>query len=68
MSDEPNSMGKDVVNFPTNVVKSIFRNPLPSSDRGRAATSFTNFFLHVQPVRGKPPGIAAHLHDGPGAD
>jgi quinol-cytochrome oxidoreductase complex cytochrome b subunit len=30
---------------------SIFRNPLPSSDRGRAATSFSNFFLHIQPVR-----------------
>ena len=51
MSDEVNSKWKDVVNFPTNVVKSIFRNPLPSSDRGRAATSFTNFFLHVQPVK-----------------
>ncbi len=51
MSDEANSKWKDVVNFPTNVVKSIFRNPLPSSDRGRAATSFTNFFLHIQPVR-----------------
>jgi len=51
MSDEANSKGKDLMNFPTNVVKSIFRNPLPSSDRGRAATSFTNFFLHIQPVR-----------------
>ena len=51
MSDEANSKWKNVVNFPTNVVKSIFRNPLPSSDRGRAATSFTNFFLHIQPVR-----------------
>jgi len=51
MSDEVNSKWKNVMNFPTNVVKSIFRNPLPSSDRGRAATSFTNFFLHIQPVR-----------------
>jgi quinol-cytochrome oxidoreductase complex cytochrome b subunit len=51
MSNEPNSKGKDLMSFPTNVVKSIFRNPLPSSDRGRAATSFTNFFLHIQPVR-----------------
>ena len=51
MSDEANSKWKDVMSFPTNVVKSIFRNPLPSSDRGRAATSFTNFFLHIQPVR-----------------
>ena len=43
--------GRLVMDFPRNVWKSIFRNPLPSSDRGRAATSFTNFFLHIQPVR-----------------
>jgi len=51
MSNESKSSWKSVVDFPANVVKSIFRNPLPSSDRGRAATSFTNFFLHIQPVR-----------------
>ena len=51
MSKEAKSKGKILVDFPTNVVKYIFRNPLPSSDRGRAATSFTNFFLHIQPVR-----------------
>jgi quinol-cytochrome oxidoreductase complex cytochrome b subunit len=39
------------MDFPRNVWKSVFRNPLPSSDRGKAATSFTNFFLHIQPVR-----------------
>jgi quinol-cytochrome oxidoreductase complex cytochrome b subunit len=39
------------MDFPANVRKSIFRNPLPSSDRGRAATSFSNLFLHIQPVR-----------------
>jgi len=50
MSDEK-SMGKALVDLPANVARSIFRNPLPSSDRGRAATSFTNFFLHIQPVR-----------------
>ena len=44
-------MGKSLVELPANVTRSIFRNPLPSSDRGRAATSFTNFFLHIQPVR-----------------
>jgi len=44
-------MWKDVVDLPANVARSIFRNPLPSSDRGRAATSFTNLFLHIQPVR-----------------
>jgi len=51
MSKEAESKGSSVVDLPGNVWKSIFRNPLPSSDRGRAATSFTNFFLHVQPVR-----------------
>lgn len=51
MSKERNSMGKSVMELPANVVRSVFRNPLPSSDRGRAATSFTNFFLHIQPVR-----------------
>ena len=51
MSTETKSKVKDLVELPANVVESIFRNPLPSSDRGRAATSFTNFFLHIQPVR-----------------
>jgi quinol-cytochrome oxidoreductase complex cytochrome b subunit len=51
MSKEKNSMVKALVDLPKNIWKSIFRNPLPSSDRGRAATSFTNFFLHIQPVR-----------------
>jgi quinol-cytochrome oxidoreductase complex cytochrome b subunit len=51
MSNEAKSKWKNVVDFPANVRKSIFRNPLPSSDRGRAATSFSNFFLHIQPVR-----------------
>ncbi|MFZ1939766.1 MAG: cytochrome b N-terminal domain-containing protein [Terracidiphilus sp.] len=51
MSTEKNSAVKALVDLPKNVVRSVFRNPLPSSDRGRAATSFTNFFLHIQPVR-----------------
>jgi quinol-cytochrome oxidoreductase complex cytochrome b subunit len=37
--------------FPKNVWKSIFRNPLPSNDLERSATSFTNFFLHIHPVK-----------------
>jgi len=37
--------------FPANVWSSIFRNPLPSNDLERASTSFTNFFLHVHPVK-----------------
>ncbi len=37
--------------FPSNVWKSIFRNPLPSSDLGRSQTTFSNLFLHVHPVK-----------------
>jgi len=42
---------KSLVGLPENVWRSIFRNPLPSSDLGRATTSFTNFFLHLHPVK-----------------
>jgi quinol-cytochrome oxidoreductase complex cytochrome b subunit len=37
--------------LPENVWRSIFRNPLPVSDLGRASTTFTNFFLHLHPVK-----------------
>ena len=37
--------------FPGNVWNSIFRHSLPSSDLGRSQTSFTNFFLHIHPVK-----------------
>ena len=37
--------------LPSNVWSSIFRNPLPSNDLERASTSFTNFFLHIHPVK-----------------
>jgi quinol-cytochrome oxidoreductase complex cytochrome b subunit len=37
--------------LPQNVWKSIFRHPLPSSELGQAQTSFTNFFLHIHPVK-----------------
>jgi quinol-cytochrome oxidoreductase complex cytochrome b subunit len=37
--------------FPANVWSSIFRNPLPSNDLERASTSFSNFFLHIHPVK-----------------
>ncbi|MBI4748230.1 MAG: cytochrome b N-terminal domain-containing protein [Acidobacteria bacterium] len=45
------SLWNDLLSFPENVWKSVFRNPLPSSDLGRAQTSFTNFFLHIHPVK-----------------
>jgi quinol-cytochrome oxidoreductase complex cytochrome b subunit len=51
MTNEKKSLWRNVVELPGNFWRSIFRNPLPSSDRERAATSFTNFFLHMQPVR-----------------
>ncbi len=37
--------------LPANVWQSIFRNPLPRTDLERAQTSFTNFFLHIHPVK-----------------
>jgi len=37
--------------LPSNVWSSIFRHPLPSNDLERAQTSFTNFFLHLHPVK-----------------
>jgi quinol-cytochrome oxidoreductase complex cytochrome b subunit len=37
--------------LPANVWSSVFRNPLPSTDLQRSSTSFTNFFLHIHPVK-----------------
>ena len=37
--------------LPENIWRSIFRNPLPISDLGRASTTFSNFFLHLHPVK-----------------
>lgn len=37
--------------LPRNLWSSIFRHPLPSSELGQAQTSFTNFFLHIHPVK-----------------
>jgi len=37
--------------LPENIWRSVFRNPLPTSDYGRSATSFSNFFLHIHPVK-----------------
>lgn len=53
MSDTTKEAGlwTTVKELPGNVWSSIFRNPLPSSDLERASTSFTNFFLHIHPVK-----------------
>ncbi|MCX6621021.1 MAG: cytochrome b N-terminal domain-containing protein [Acidobacteria bacterium] len=37
--------------MPSNVWSSVFRHPLPHSDLDRAQTSFSNFFLHIHPVK-----------------
>lgn len=42
---------KSLQEFPLNVWNSIFRHSLPNSDLGRSQTSFTNFFLHIHPVK-----------------
>ncbi|MGA2001911.1 MAG: cytochrome b N-terminal domain-containing protein [Terriglobales bacterium] len=42
---------KSLTALPESIWRSVFRNPLPSSDLGRASTSFTNFFLHIHPVK-----------------
>ncbi|MEZ5427026.1 MAG: cytochrome b N-terminal domain-containing protein [Pyrinomonadaceae bacterium] len=40
-----------IKNLPTAVWASVFRNRLPHTDLGRSRTSFTNFFLHMHPVK-----------------
>lgn len=37
--------------MPTAIWSSVFRNNLPHTDLGRSRTSFTNFFLHMHPVK-----------------
>ncbi|MBP6821581.1 MAG: cytochrome b N-terminal domain-containing protein [Acidobacteria bacterium] len=37
--------------MPASIWHSVFRNPLPTTDLGRSQTSFTNFFLHIHPVK-----------------
>jgi quinol-cytochrome oxidoreductase complex cytochrome b subunit len=48
---KPPGLWTSVRELPSNVWSSIFRNPLPSTDLERAQTSFTNFFLHLHPVK-----------------
>lgn len=40
-----------ITEFPKNVWDSVFRHRLPYTDLGRSQTSFTNFFLHLHPVK-----------------
>ena len=54
MKKEP-SLLDNVRKLPANAWRSLFRNPLPSSDLGKSQTTFSNLFLHVHPVK-------AHAH------
>jgi quinol-cytochrome oxidoreductase complex cytochrome b subunit len=40
-----------ITEMPMVIWSSIFRNNLPHTDLGRSQTSFTNFFLHIHPVK-----------------
>ncbi|MBS1873005.1 MAG: cytochrome b N-terminal domain-containing protein [Acidobacteria bacterium] len=53
MSTETKSPGlwTSILEMPSNMWSSLFRNPLPHSDLERSQTSFTNFFLHIHPVK-----------------
>jgi quinol-cytochrome oxidoreductase complex cytochrome b subunit len=51
MKTEEVSFTAALKDLPQNVWRSIFRNPLPSSDLGRSQTTFSNLFLHVHPVK-----------------
>ena len=42
---------KDRTPLPRVIWESIFRNPIPETDLERSSTSFTNFFLHIHPVK-----------------
>jgi len=48
---KPPNLLANVKQLPANLWQSVFRNPLPHSDLGRASTSFSNFFLHIHPVK-----------------
>ncbi len=40
-----------VLGLPKTIWDSVFRHSLPDSDLGAAQTSFSNFFLHIHPVK-----------------
>lgn len=48
---KPGGLWGSLREMPHNVWSSVFRNPVPSNDLERSATSFTNFFLHIHPVK-----------------
>ena len=50
-ADPKPSLLTSLMAFPATIWDSIFRNPVPSNDLERSATTFTNFFLHIHPVK-----------------
>src|SRR4026207_1273506 len=42
---------KERTALPRGIWDSIFRSPIPETDLERSSTSFTNFFLHIHPVK-----------------
>lgn len=46
-----NNFLSTITEMPKAVWDSVFRNSLPHTDLGRSKTSFTNFFLHMHPVK-----------------
>jgi len=48
---KPPGLLTNLLELPANVWNSVFRNRLPEDDLGRSSTSFTNFFLHIHPVK-----------------
>ncbi|MBS1793335.1 MAG: cytochrome b N-terminal domain-containing protein [Acidobacteria bacterium] len=48
---QKNSFFSVIKDFPAAVWSSVFRHNLPHTDLGRSQTSFTNFFLHIHPVK-----------------
>jgi quinol-cytochrome oxidoreductase complex cytochrome b subunit len=50
-TEKPTGALETLRELPHNIWTSIFRNPLPSTDLERSSTSFTNFFLHIHPVK-----------------
>jgi quinol-cytochrome oxidoreductase complex cytochrome b subunit len=42
---------KERTPLPRVIWESVFRNPIPETDLERSSTSFTNFFLHIHPVK-----------------
>lgn len=50
-NNKKNNFLSAIVEMPMQIWSSVFRNNLPHTDLGRSRTSFTNFFLHMHPVK-----------------